>query len=44
MIILDTSKSKVANLEIAVLINENIARLEITMNNTSRVDKFQAAL
>jgi hypothetical protein len=43
-IILDTSKSKVANLEIAVLINENIARFEIAMNNTSRVDKFQAAL
>jgi hypothetical protein len=44
MTILDTSKSKVANLEIAALINENIAWLEIAMNNTSRVDKFQAAL
>jgi hypothetical protein len=33
--ILNASQTKVADLEIAVLVDENIAGLEITVNNTS---------
>jgi len=41
---LDTSETEVADLEITVLINENIARLEITMNDTCRMDIFKTTL
>lgn len=42
--ILDTSQTKVADLEIAVLVNENVAGLQITMNDSSRVDKLEGTL
>ena len=42
--ILDTGKTEIADFEIAILIDENIAGLEITMNNTCRVDIFETTL
>jgi hypothetical protein len=42
--ILDPSEAKIADLEIAVLVYENIAGLEITMDDTGRVDVFQTTL
>ena len=42
--ILDSRQAKVANLEIAVFVDKNVARLEIAMHNTRRVDILEAAL
>lgn len=42
--VLYTGKSKVADLEIAVLIHKDIAGLQITVNDTSGVDVFEATL
>lgn len=42
--VLDSGQAKVANLEIAVLVDENVARLQVTMHDTRRVDVFQASL
>ena len=44
MWVLDTGETEVANLEIAVLVDKNVARLEVTVNDTGRVDIFQATL
>lgn len=37
-------KSKVANLEIAILVDENVRRLEISVNDSGRVNVFQPSL
>jgi hypothetical protein len=37
------SKSKIANLELAVRVNEQVARLEIAVQHVGRVDVFQTA-
>ena len=42
--VLYTGETEVADLEIAVLVYENVAGLEITVDNTSGVDIFQTAL
>jgi hypothetical protein len=42
--VLYTGETKVADLEIAVLIDEDVARLQVTVDDTSRVDVFQATL
>jgi len=42
--VLDTRKAEVTDLEIAVLIDEDVAWLEIAVDDTCRVDIFQAAL
>lgn len=38
--ILDSCKTEVADLQVTILIYENVAGFEITMNNTCRVDIF----
>jgi hypothetical protein len=38
--ILNSRKAKVADLQIAILVDQNVAGLEITMNNTCRMDIF----
>jgi len=38
--VLDSREAEVANLEIAVLVDEDVARLEIAVNNASRVHVF----
>lgn len=42
--ILYTSETEVANLEIAVLIDEDVAGLQVAMHDTSGVDVFQTTL
>lgn len=42
--VLNTSQAKIANLEIAVLVDKNVAGLQVTMNNTSRVHVLQSTL
>lgn len=42
--ILDSSQAEIADFEIAVLIDENVTRLEISMNDTCAVDVFQTSL
>lgn len=42
--VLYTGKAKIANLEIAVLVDQDIARLQVTMDDTGRVHVFQATL
>ena len=42
--ILDSGQAEVADLEIAVFVDEDVAGLEITMNDPCRVDIFQPAL
>lgn len=42
--ILDSGEAKVANLQIAVLVDEDVAGFEISVDDTSRVDIFQASL
>ena len=42
--ILNSSKSKIANLQIAVLVHEDVAGFEITMNNTGAMYIFEASL
>ena len=42
--VLYTGETEVANLEIAVLIDEDVAGLEITVHHTSGVDIFQSTL
>jgi len=38
--VLDSREAEVANLEITVLVDEDVARLEIAVNNASRVHVF----
>lgn len=42
--VLDSSEAKVANLEIAVFVDQNVAGLEITVDDAGRVDVLEAAL
>ena len=42
--VLDTCQAKVADFQITVLVHENVARLQITMNNTCRMNVFQTTL
>jgi hypothetical protein len=42
--VLYTGESEIANLEIAVLVDENVTRLQITMDDTRRVHVFKTAL
>lgn len=42
--VLNTRQSEIANLEIAVLIDKNVTRLEITVNNTGGVNVFETTL
>jgi hypothetical protein len=41
---LDSGQTKIANLEIAVFVDEDVAGLEITMDDTGGVDIFQTSL
>lgn len=42
--VLDPGETKVANLQVAILVDEDVARLEIAVHDTGRVDIFQATL
>jgi len=42
--VLNPSQSEVANLEIAVFVDQNIGGLQITVNDASGVNVFQASL
>ena len=42
--VLNTGQAEVADLEITVLVDENVAGLEIAVDDTCRVDIFQAPL
>lgn len=42
--ILDTGQAEVANLKIAVFVDEDIAGLQVAMNDTGGVDVLEAAL
>lgn len=42
--VLNSGKTEIANLEIAVLVDEDVAGLEITMDDTGRVDVLQTPL
>jgi hypothetical protein len=42
--VLYTGETEVANLEIAVLVDQDVARLQVTMDHTGGVDIFQATL
>jgi hypothetical protein len=42
--VLDTCKAKVANLQIAVLVDENVGGFEITVDDAGGVDVFQTTL
>ena len=42
--VLNTGETEVADLEVAVLVDEDIAGLEITVNDSCRVNIFQSAL
>lgn len=42
--ILNTSETEIADLKIAVLVDEDVAGLEITMNDACRVNIFQSTL
>jgi hypothetical protein len=39
-----TGETEVADLQIAVFVDEDVARLQITVDNTSGVDVFQTTL
>lgn len=41
--ILDACETKVANLQVAVLVDQYVTRLEVSVNHAGRVDVFQAA-
>lgn len=42
--VLDTGETEVANFEIAVLVDEDVARFEVTVDDAGGVDVFQATL
>jgi hypothetical protein len=42
--VLNTGQAKVADLEITVLVNKDVARLEVAVDDTCRVDIFQTPL
>jgi hypothetical protein len=41
---LDASKTKVADLEIAILVDENVTGLQVTVNDPGGVDVFETSL
>lgn len=41
--VLDTGKAKVADLEVAVLVDENVGRFEVAVDDAGRVDVLEAA-
>lgn len=42
--VLNTGQTEVANLQIAILVDQNVAGLQVTVDNASRVDVLQSAL
>lgn len=42
--VLDTGETEIANLQIAVLVDENVGGLKVTVDNTGGVDVFQTTL
>lgn len=42
--ILDTRKAEIANLQVAVLVDQDVAGLQVTVDDTGGVDVFEAAL
>jgi hypothetical protein len=42
--VLDTGETEITNLQVAVLVDENVGWFEISVNDTGRVDIFQATL
>ena len=44
MRVLNASEAEIANLEIAILVDENVGGLEITVDDTCGVDVFQTTL
>src|ERR1700761_1216056 len=42
--VLDTSKTEIANLQVAILIHKDVTRLEVAMNDASRMNIFQTTL
>jgi hypothetical protein len=42
--VLDTGETEIANLQIAVLVDENVGGLEVTVNDTGGMDVFQTTL
>jgi hypothetical protein len=42
--VLDAGETEIANLQVAVLIDQDVRRLEISVNDTGGVDVFQTAL
>jgi hypothetical protein len=42
--VLYTGQTKIANLQITVLVHKDIARLQVTVDDTGRVDVFQPTL
>jgi hypothetical protein len=42
--VLDSGKTEIANLQIAVLVDKNVGRLEIAVDDTGRVDVFETTL
>lgn len=42
--VLNAGQTEVANFQIAVLVNQDVAGLQVTVDNAGRVDVFQSAL
>ena len=42
--VLNSSKAEIADLEVAILVDEDVARLEVSVNDTSAVDILQTSL
>lgn len=42
--VLDSGKTEVADLQIAVFVDENVARLEVTVDNTGRMHVLESTL
>lgn len=42
--VLNSGETKVANLQIAVFVDEDVARFQVTMNDAGRVDVLETAL
>ena len=42
--VLEAGKTEIADLQVTVFVDQDIARLQVAMNNTRRVDIFQATL
>ena len=42
--VLDTGKTEIAYFQVAILVHKDIARLQVAVNNTSRMNIFESAL